>query len=228
MSNTEFRTKMVAALDATGADGASITGTESEVSITLTFKREVSNGCSDGSACCRSSVVASEVDNAGRNMELPQSDTEVAPARRMWKRWAIEKEYGECGEVLWTRQERALKYGLDANPVTILPGHDAVEQIELAAYERGKRDGIAEVRPYIEEEKSRLRTLYEVPDAIDGVEPVVVDGFTFAERRLVFPWDCDSEIAQLNVWRNEDDQTPTPVRIHMYLGVGSDGKKVQP
>ena len=161
---------------------------------------------------------------AGCNMELPQG-TDPSPARRMWKRWAIEKEDGECGEVLWTRQERALKYGLDANPVTILPGHDAVEQIELAAYERGKRDGIAEVRPYIEEEKSRLRTLYEVPDAIDGVEPVVVDGFTFDNGP---PWThmLNYHGRIVSVFENPLGDCKTPCRVHLYPGVGSDGKRV--
>lgn len=191
MSNTEFRTKMAAALEA------------------------MQKSCSD---------MLEAVTGEGRNMELPQG-TDPSPARRMWKRWVSKAAIEDMGSPapILMRQDSS-PYRL---PVTILPGHDAVEQIEREAYQRGQRDG---------ELTERGRWVYDhTPQSIDGVLPVVVDGWThddYDDSRTMPPYPWTEELGSrrlvASVWRRKAGACNTPCRVYMYPGVGSDGKKVQP
>ncbi len=78
-------------------------------------------------------------EDAGRNMELPQG-TDPSPARRMWKRWECG---GESYRLLEDAKCRSRSCGMPVHEETILRGHDAVEQIEREAYQRGLNDGVA-------------------------------------------------------------------------------------
>lgn len=123
----------------------------------------------------------------------------AAAARRMWKMF---KHYAD--DTLGHVQTP----GMD--PVTILPGHSAVEEIEREAYERGRQAIIDITMPLLKAE-----TL-----AIDGVSPVVVDGF-IDDRFEVKPWVVGGLLAVFKKNCGKD----RPCRVHLYPGIGPDGKR---
>ncbi len=240
MDSEKIRKMMVSLWDYADADGAQVGAKDGFYTITLLFDRErkVEDGPDSGvhgPVGRGPAVVAEEV------AAKPTGGTEVAPARRMWKRWGhIGNDVGFYHVVDSGVAFTILPAPDDTyrEPVTILPGHDAVEQIEREAWNRGHAEGVREAKAIINSnEVTRLAELrgdrfgYERGKrdalAIDGVEPVVVDGFTFDNGP---PWthmlNCDGRVVA--VFEDPLGDCKTPCRVHLYQGVGSDGKKVQP
>ena len=211
-----------AAVKASGADGWQITaGTAHAWAVTLYFNRDEKDvmrdvRSADGPGGSRGhSVVAAEVAAGARG------DTEVSPANssespnsspavRSWKRWGyINDEDGNAGTAFLEFCHRK-----HSCPVTILEGHDAVERIEQEAYERGWND----------REDELLVAADRIADdhryAIDGVSPVVVDGWNRGDGDT---WGVNL----LSVRRSNDRDGLTPCRVHIYPGIGKDGKLVK-
>lgn len=214
-----------AAVKASGADGWQITGgTAHAWAVTLYFNRDTKGVMSDVR-------IPHVPDGGGPAVVVTQvaadarGDTEVAPARRMWKRW------------MDNLSERLFSDNVpDSFPVTILPGHDAIERIEREAYERGFRDG--DKTGYEEGRRHGMITVVEAGPccAIDGVSPVVVDGWThdnYADKTMCgppYPWtrEIGSNRRVVSAWMKRDGSCNTPCRVHLYPGVGADGKRVTP
>lgn len=156
-------------------------------------------------------------------MELPQG-TDPSPARRMWRRWVKPLKDGDICDALWKDHEK--DRGRDPGsriPVTILPGHSAVEEIEREAYLRGVRECEEKMQERIERiERQAYERGKRDAFAIDGVSPVVVDGWTMPHL-IASPWH--SVERNLHVYEYDYGEYD-PCRVAIWPGIGPDGKLV--
>jgi hypothetical protein len=145
ISNEQLRRAMIAALEATGADGASIEGTDADVSIRLVFSRkEDGRGSSHGPDGRGPALVASESKSLISNDLLDATKTTTTGAAKpaggteaaRGEREAYDRGWDGCGGDLLVAADRV--YGnTQKEMITAISG---VEPMIVEAFTHDDRD----------------------------------------------------------------------------------------